>query len=82
MLRTRFTRHLRRPLLVALLAATPSLGAQVPTAQPTPAASIALLADSIAGKGSSFERTRRLVYWINDSFDWSECGESHSSGWM
>lgn len=63
--------HARLIAFVALLAATPSLGAQAPASPPTPAPSIAHLADSIAGKGSSFERTKRLVYWINDSFDWS-----------
>lgn len=32
---------------------------------------ITALADSVAGKGTVAERTTRLVYWINDRFDWS-----------
>jgi len=33
--------------------------------------SIRALGDSVAGSGSVLVRTRRLVYWINDRFDWS-----------
>ena len=29
------------------------------------------LGDSVAGHGSALDRTRRLVYRINDRFDWS-----------
>ncbi len=29
------------------------------------------LGDSVAGSGSALVRTRRLVHWINDRFDWS-----------
>lgn len=29
------------------------------------------LADSVAGEGSSLERTTRLVHWVNDGFTWS-----------
>lgn len=32
---------------------------------------IRALGDSVAGTGSAFARTRRLVYWINDRFEWS-----------
>lgn len=71
MLRTRSETLLRLTLLVALIAASTSVGAQATTPRLTPTAGVAQLADSIAGKGSAFERTRRLVFWINDSFDWS-----------
>lgn len=37
----------------------------------TPAVPITQLADSIAGRGTALERTTRLVYWINDRFEWS-----------
>jgi len=33
--------------------------------------SIRALGDSVAGSGSTVIRTRRLVYWINDHFEWS-----------
>lgn len=71
MLRTCLRAQTRLALLVASIAVAPAGGAQGATPRTSAVPSIAQLADSIAGKGSSFERTRRLVYWINDSFDWS-----------
>jgi hypothetical protein len=62
-----------KPLvLFLLLAALPSLALaqQGDTAQTTPP-DIRALGDSIAGSGSALTRTSRLVYWINDNFDWS-----------
>lgn len=32
---------------------------------------IRALGDSVAGSGTTLVRTRRLVYWINDGFEWS-----------
>lgn len=58
-------------LVAALLVASTSVDGQAPAREPSRVAGVAQLADSIAGKGSAFDRTRRLVYWINDSFDWS-----------
>jgi len=58
------------PLLV--LAVLPSLAsAQQSSAARTTAPDIQALGDSVAGSGSALVRTRRLVYWINDHFDWS-----------
>ena len=57
--------------LVAL-AVVPSLAAtQQSTAAQTTVPEIRALGDSVAGAGSVLTRTRRLVYWINDRFDWS-----------
>jgi hypothetical protein len=50
-------------LPLAILAALPDL------AWPQP--NIRALGDSVAGSGSALARTRRLVYWINDRFEWS-----------
>jgi len=36
-----------------------------------PDVNIAALAATVAGPGSTLERTGRLVYWINDSLTWS-----------
>ena len=36
-----------------------------------PDVNIAALAATVAGRGSTLERTGRLVYWINDSLTWS-----------
>ncbi|HSM16067.1 MAG TPA: transglutaminase-like domain-containing protein [Gemmatimonadales bacterium] len=58
------------PLLV--LAVLPSLAsAQQSSAARTTVPDIRALGDSVAGSGSALVRTRRLVYWINDHFDWS-----------
>jgi transglutaminase-like putative cysteine protease len=54
-----------RVALAAALFAIPSLAfAQ----QATP---IAILADSVAGTGTSAVKTQRLVRWVNDRFEWS-----------
>jgi len=45
--------------------------AQSATQETTPVPHIRALADSVAGAGSAFGRTTRLVYWINDTFRWS-----------
>lgn len=42
---------------------------QVDSATRAPA--IRALVDSVSGTGSTLTRTRRLVYWINDTFTWS-----------
>lgn len=62
-----------KPLVALLaLAVLPSLvlAQQRNTAQTT-VPDIDALGDSVAGSGSALTRTRRLVYWINDRFDWS-----------
>jgi hypothetical protein len=41
------------------------------SAQEAPTVDISRLATSVAGRGSTLERTGRLVYWINDSLTWS-----------
>jgi hypothetical protein len=49
-----------------------SLGAAAPAnAAPMRDSGIRALADSVAGSGSTVARTRRLVNWINDRFEWS-----------
>jgi len=48
--------------------------AQVGSSAPEPAAvpvNITAFADSAAGQGTSFQRTQRLVHWVNDNFTWS-----------
>jgi hypothetical protein len=40
-------------------------------AQDPPTVDLPRLATSVAGRGSTLEQTRRLVYWINDSLTWS-----------
>ncbi len=60
--------------LVSLLAlaVVPSLAsAQQSSTTQTTVLDIRALGDSVAGSGSALARTRRLVYWINDHFDWS-----------
>ncbi|HEU4993634.1 MAG TPA: transglutaminase-like domain-containing protein, partial [Gemmatimonadaceae bacterium] len=37
----------------------------------TPAVDLKALADSVAPTGSTLERTRTLVHWVNDNFTWS-----------
>ena len=57
---------------VLALAILPSLApAQQPTADRNALPNIRVLGDSVAGTGSALIRTRRLVYWINDRFEWS-----------
>ncbi len=58
-------RHARATLLTATLviACTAPATAEAPN--------IRALGESVAGSGSAETRTRRLVYWINDHFDWS-----------
>lgn len=59
---------------IAAATTTASAGrvdAQSPAPSTTTPVAITALADSVAGKGSVAERTTRLVYWINDRFDWS-----------
>jgi len=62
-----------KPLVPLLaLAVIPSLAlAQQPNTAQTSVPDIRALGDSVAGSGSALSRTRRLVYWINDNFDWS-----------
>src|SRR5262245_40874037 len=60
---------------IQTLAITPlfALAAAPQSKSPAPAQgeSIAAMAESVAGSGSDFDRTLRLVRWINDSFTWS-----------
>lgn len=61
-------------LRIALLmfAACPSLVfGQSPEIVRSTVPDVRALGDSVAGHGSALDRTRRLVYWINDRFDWS-----------
>lgn len=61
-------------LRIALLmfAASPSfVFGQSPESARTTVPDVRALGDSVAGHGSALDRTRRLVYWINDRFDWS-----------
>jgi hypothetical protein len=64
---------MRIPLLPLLtLAVLPSLAwSQGPEAARAAVPSVRALGDSVAGSGSALARTRRLVHWINDRFDWS-----------
>lgn len=63
-----------RLLLVASpFAAWSTVSAQTATAPATPAVTVDLKAvlDSVAPTGTTLERTRTLVRWINDQFTWS-----------
>ena len=44
-----------------------SVGAQ----NATPTVDLKALADSVAPTGTTLERTRTLVHWVNDNFTWS-----------
>lgn len=59
-------------LFAALFILPGALAAQasvVPVPMTVP--EIRALADSIAAGGNTFERTQRIVHWVNDSFTWS-----------
>ncbi len=58
-----------RAALAALSVAAPTAGAQASAAPAAP--NIHALVDSVSGSGSTMTRTRKLVYWINDTFTWS-----------
>jgi hypothetical protein len=59
---------MRSAAKLALILAVPvSLSAQSPTAQ----VDLKALADSVAPTGTTLERTRTLVHWVNDNFSWS-----------
>src|SRR4051812_9326948 len=63
---------MKSSLLAALLVLPAALGAQASVVPlPANAPQIRALADSIAAGGNTFQRTQRLVHWINDSFEWS-----------
>ena len=63
---------MRQLVSLLALAALPSLAlAQQSNTSQTPALDIRTLGDSVAGSGSAVTRVRRLVYWINDRFEWS-----------
>ncbi|MEP6621923.1 MAG: transglutaminase-like domain-containing protein [bacterium] len=53
--------------LALILAVPVSLGAQTAA----PQVDLKALADSVAPTGSTLERTRTLVRWVNDNFTWS-----------
>lgn len=66
----------RQSTLILAFAIVPcAVRAQVgSSAQSEPAAvplNIAAFADSAAGQGTTFQRTQRLVHWVNDNFTWS-----------
>ena len=58
------------PLLALAFFPVLALAQQQDTAR-TAVPDILALGDSVAGSGSELARTRRLVHWINDRFDWS-----------
>ena len=63
---------LTKPLLTLLmLVALPSLTRAQSSEAQAAVPDIRALGDSVAGSGSVLTRTRRLVYWINDRFEWS-----------
>ncbi len=65
---------MRTPILPAVLASLTIASAaegQSATQEAAAPPQVRALADSVAGTGSAFARTRKLVYWINDSFQWS-----------
>jgi transglutaminase-like putative cysteine protease len=59
-------------IALVMFAACPSLVfGQSPESARTTVPDVRALGDSVAGHGSALHRTRRLVYWINDRYDWS-----------
>jgi hypothetical protein len=61
-----------KPLVLLLaLMVLPSLASAQESAAQTTVPDIRALGDSVAGSGSALVRTRRLVYWINNHFEWS-----------
>jgi hypothetical protein len=61
---------MRAATRLALILSLPvSLGAQTATA--TRQVDLKALADSVAPTGTTLERTRTLVHWVNDNFTWS-----------
>ena len=59
---------MRATTRLALILSVPvSLGAQ----NATPQVDLKALADSVAPTGTTLERTRALVHWVNDNFTWS-----------
>lgn len=53
--------------LALILSVPAALGAQ----NATPKVDLKALADSVAPRGTTLERTRTLVRWVNDNFTWS-----------
>jgi hypothetical protein len=69
---------MRRPsntFILALVIVPCASKAQVGSSAPSEPAAVPLnitaFADSAAGQGTSFQRTQRLVHWVNDNFTWS-----------
>jgi len=59
-------------IALVMFAACPSLVfGQSPESARTTVPDVRALGDSVAGHGSALHRTRLLVYWINDRYDWS-----------
>jgi hypothetical protein len=58
-------------LFAALTALLSPASSSRPEGAQVPVPAIRVLGDSVAGSGSALTRTRRLVYWINDRFEWS-----------
>jgi len=47
------------------------VGSRAPSESAPVPLNVTAFADSAAGQGSSFQRTQRLVHWVNDNFTWS-----------
>ncbi len=63
---------MRHLITVVMLAAFPAITSTQATAgDSVPTPNIRALAHSVAHAGSAFTRTRRIVYWVNDTFTWS-----------
>lgn len=62
---------MRSALLLAFVVISSVAEGQASATDMPAVPNIRALADSVAGSGSAFGRTRKLVYWINDSFQWS-----------
>ena len=60
---------MRNAAFVILLAPALTVAQNPPSEPAIP--NIRLLADSVAGSGSAFTKTQRIVHWVNDSFTWS-----------
>ena len=58
-------------IAVALILIATPLAAQSVVPMPMGDPQIRQLADSIAAGGNAFERTQRIVHWVNDNFQWS-----------
>jgi hypothetical protein len=58
-------------LVIVPCAANAQVGSSAPSEPAAAPLNITAFADSAAGQGTSFQRTQRLVHWVNDNFTWS-----------